>query len=143
VPPEFIFLIDNLVKEEYKVVYIKITEKCPVCGAKLDKNGTNTLFLNKNRVVRKQKYVCSDKECKKHTIVSLKQFIDKYCNYTKVLKDGGLNMGSIDYFSYGKKSELIEMMTGVQIPRQTVHYHEKTQATDYLDKKRKRNSTND
>jgi hypothetical protein len=46
-------------------------------------------------------------------------------------------MGSIAYLSYEKKSELMELMTSVPMPRSTVHYQEKTLADDYLAKKEK------
>jgi hypothetical protein len=62
VSPEFVFLMNNIMTEEYEVIYLKIIEKCPVCGSKLNKSGRNQLLLNKNRRMIKQKYVCSDKK---------------------------------------------------------------------------------
>jgi hypothetical protein len=46
-------------------------------------------------------------------------------------------MGMLDHISYEKKSELVEMIFGVKINRQTIHYHEKTLAGEYLDEKEK------
>ena len=77
--PDFVFLMDSFLAEEYTVVYLKSVDECPVCGSDLSKNGTDGFLLNKSREIRKQKYVCSDKECKKHTKACLDKFIDKHC----------------------------------------------------------------
>jgi DNA repair exonuclease SbcCD ATPase subunit len=137
ISPEFIFLMDNLMNEEYGVVYLKSIEKCPVCGSKISKNGTCGFLLNKSREIKKQKYVCKNKKCRKHTKTCLKKFIDKYCNYTRDIREFGLNTGCIAYCSYDKKSELIELVAGVNLSRSTVHYHEKTLADEYLARKEK------
>jgi IS1 family transposase len=137
VSPRFILLMDNFVGEEYEVVYLKSIEKCPVCESKLNKNGTEKFLLNKNREIRKQKYVCSDKKCSEYTTACLEKFIDKYCNYTNDMREFGLNTSLINYSSYEKKSDFIEMITGVKIPRQTIYYHEKTLSEEYLAKKEK------
>ena len=131
ISPEFILLIDNFVLKEYEVVYLKSIEKCPVCGSELIKNGTEGILLNKIRPIRKQKYFCSDKKCRKHTKACLNKFIDKYCNYTKDLREFGLNTGVIAYLSYEKKSDFIEFVTGVKIPRSTIYYHENTLTDEY------------
>ena len=138
VSPELILLMDNFAGRAYEVVYLKSIEKCPVCGSKLNKNGTERFLLNKSREIRKQKYVCSDKKCGEHTIACLKKFIDKYCNYTMNLREFSLNIGCIDHLSFEKKSELIELMTGVKIPRTTIYWHEKSLSQEYLDKKEKK-----
>lgn len=136
-PPELVLLIDKNSKKKHKVVYLKSVELCPVCGSKLNNNGTDEFLLNKIREIRKQKYVCKDKECKSHTIASLEKFIDKHCNYTRILREFSLSIGLIDHLSYGKLSELMELVEDIRLPRSTVHYHEKTVAEDYLAKKEK------
>ena len=137
VPPEFVLLMDNFLKEEYEVVYLKSVEKCPVCGSDLSKNGTDDFLLNKIRVIKKQKYVCTDKMCKEHTRVCLKKFIDKHCNYTKNIRDFGLNTSLIDYLSYEKKADFMELIFGITIPRSTVYYHENILSDEYLARKEK------
>ena len=137
IPPEFVLLMDTFMSKEYEVIYLKSIEKCPVCGGELSKNGTDAFLLNKNREIRKQKYVCKDKECREHRRASLEKFIDKHCNYTKDIREFGLNSDLIGYFSYEKKSDLIELITGIIIPRSTIHYHESVLSDDYLDKKEK------
>ena len=137
VPPEFVLLMDNFLKEEYEVVYLKSVEKCPVCGSDLSKNGTDDFLLNKIRVIKKQKYVCTDKMCKEHTKVCLKKFIDKHCNYTKNIRDFGLNTSLIDYLSYEKKADFMELIFGITIPRSTVYYHENILSDEYLARKEK------
>jgi len=137
ISPEFILLMDNFIQKDYEVVYLKSIEKCPVCGSELNKNGTDKFLLNKNREIKKQKYVCKDKKCNEHTRACLNNFIDKYCNYTRDLREFGLNTGLIDYFSYEKKSDLMELIAGVIIPRSTIYYHERRLSADYLDKKEK------
>ncbi|KZX15898.1 hypothetical protein MBCUT_12240 [Methanobrevibacter cuticularis] len=101
--------------EKYEVVYLKSIEKCPVCNSKLSKNGTDRFLLNKSREIKKQKYVCKDKECQEHTRACLDKFIDKNRNYTQDLREFGLNTSLIDYCSYDKKSDLIELTTGYYI----------------------------
>ena len=136
-PPEFFLLMDTFLKKEQEVVYVKSIIKCPVCGSDLNKNGTDGFWLNKSREIMKQKYVCSDKECKKHTRACLDNFIDKYCNYTKNLREFSLNISLIGYLSYEKKVDFIEWITGVKIPRSTTYYHENTLSDEYLAKKEK------
>jgi len=136
--PDFVFLMDSFLAEEYTVVYLKSVDECPVCGSDLSKNGTDGFLLNKSREIRKQKYVCSDKECKKHTKACLDKFIDKHCNYTRDLREFSLNMGLIGYLPYEKISDLIEMLTGFKIPRSTVYSHGKELADEYLAKKEKK-----
>jgi len=109
IPPEFILLMDNTLKYEYEVVYLKSVEKCPVCGSDLNKNGTDELLLNKVREIRKQKYVCTNKNCREHIRVCLNKFIDKHCNYTKSFREFGLNTSLIGYFSYEKKVDFYGM----------------------------------
>lgn len=53
ISPEFVLLVDRFIGKEYKVVYIKSIKKCPVCGSKLNKNGTDSFLLNKSREIRK------------------------------------------------------------------------------------------
>jgi hypothetical protein len=139
IPPEFVLVMDKILKKEYEVVYLKIMEKCPVCGSDLNKNGTDGFWLNKSREIRKQKYVCTDKNCEKHTRVWLNKFIDKYCNYTKSLREFSLNTSIIGYLSYEKKVDFIEWITGVKIPRSTVYYHENTLSDEIFSQKRERN----
>ena len=93
--------------------------------------------MNKSRETRKQKYVCSDKECKEHAKVCLNKFIDKYCNYTNDLREFGLNTSLIGYLSYEKKVDFIEWITGVEIPISAVYYHEKALSDEYLAEKEK------
>jgi len=135
--PECVMLFDKLLKEEYKVVYHLSNKKCPFCGFKLNKNGTDEFLLNKVRELRIQKYVCKDKECKSHIRASLEKFIDKHCNYTKLVRELGLILAGIDHLSYEKKAEIIELMSGAKVERSTVHFHEKELADDYLAKKEK------
>ena len=64
--PDLVILFDNLLKEEYEVVYLLYSENCPFCGSELNKNGTGEFLLNKVRELRIQKYVCKNKKCKSH-----------------------------------------------------------------------------
>ncbi|MCL2115574.1 MAG: hypothetical protein FWH29_05065 [Methanobrevibacter sp.] len=135
--PDLVILVDYHMKKKCKVVYLKSLEKCPICDSDLNKNGTNKFLLNKDRIIRKQKYVCKNKKCNKHSQACLKKFIDKHCNYTKDIRESGLNISLIGYLSYEKMSDLIEFITGTKIPRSTLHYHVKGLSGEYLDKKEK------
>ncbi|MCC7553954.1 MAG: hypothetical protein KO202_05655, partial [Methanobacteriaceae archaeon] len=48
-----------------------------------------------------------NKNCNKYVKTSLREFIDKSCNYTKNIRESGLNMDLISQISYDKKSEMI------------------------------------
>jgi len=138
IAPDFIFLLDNFVGNGYEVLYVKKNSKCSECGSELIKNGKDSFLLNKSRQIKLQKYKCSNNECEKFTKTSLIEHIDKSCNYTKNIRECGLNMGLIFHSSYGKKSEIIDYFKGVKIPRSTAYYHENILSKEYLENEQKK-----
>lgn len=137
ISPDIILFFDIFFNMNFTIVYLKSNPYCSVCGSKLNKNGKDNFKLNKHRIIKKQKYVCSNKKCKHYERVSLEKYIDKYCNYTRSLREWSLNIGLIDYISYYRKSELLETITGIQIPRSTVYYHENILSDTFLTSKEK------
>ena len=50
--PDLVILFDKLLKEEYEVIYLLSSEKCPFCSLELNKNGTDEFLLNKVSKIR-------------------------------------------------------------------------------------------
>ena len=50
--PDLVILFDKLLNDEYEVVYLLSSEKCPFCGLGLNKNGTDEFLLNKVSKIR-------------------------------------------------------------------------------------------
>jgi len=67
ISPNLVFLLNYPMKKKYKLVYLKSIEKCSICDSDLNRNSTNEFLLNKDMVIRKQKYVCKNKKCNKHS----------------------------------------------------------------------------
>jgi hypothetical protein len=93
----FIYFIEEIFGKSLEVVYRDLDEICPFCNSKLNKNGTQKFLLNKNKEIRKQKYVCSNKKCVKYFTTSLEEFINKGCNYMKFFMLYSVEQSSIAY----------------------------------------------
>ncbi len=88
VSPNFILVMEEILKESYVFVYFdEELNVCPVCGALLNKNGTQKFLLNKKLPIYKQSYICSDKNCKFTIITHPEAYIKKNCNYTNEIKE--------------------------------------------------------
>lgn len=93
--------------------------------------------LNKNQEYYKQQYSCSSTKCKYTTTASLEQHIEKSCNYTKEIRQKGLELEYIEHISHEKKAEIIQKEIGTKIPRQTIQYHEFEKSEQFIEKKKK------
>lgn len=138
ISPDIAIALDYYLQKDFNTLIIKEDIICDECGSKLSKNGTDKLILNKTKNIRLQKYKCSNKKCQKYFKVSLLEFIDKSCNYSKNIRKQGLEMDSINHLSYDKKSEMIEKQFGVKIPRSTEYYHEKSLTKQFISKEEKK-----
>ena len=54
----------------------------------------------------------------------LDEYIDKYCNYTRKIKEQGLMCTKITYASYGLKTEIVNEQFDLNISRQSIYLHE-------------------
>ena len=73
--------------------------------------------MNKKQPYIKQRYKCTNPECSKTVTTELSGLVDKYCNYTKDIRQIGNELEDLEHISYEKKAELIEKRHGVKIPR--------------------------
>jgi len=105
---------------------------CSHCGNKLHRNGTSTLFLNKNFYVKTQNYC--HKKCKTSRYTRLYKYKDKYCNYLNYIRNDGLNSDFIDYKSYYSKQGHLYRFYKIKIPVSTIYYHDKTSFEKYYEK---------
>ena len=58
-------------------------------------------------------------------ITILPEYIDKYYNYTREIKEQGLMCTKITYKSYGSKTEIANEQFGLNISRQSIYLHKK------------------
>ena len=62
----------------------------------------------------------------------LPDYIDKYCNYTREIKEQGLMCTKITYSSYGSKTEMVNEQFNLNISRQSIYLHEKELSPQYI-----------
>ena len=130
-PETFELLIQLAYSMNCTVRVIKYDPICPVCKKKLHCNGTESVTLNKNIRVKRQKYIhqnCEHSSC----ISSLNQIKDKWCSYMRSIRNNPSIQSMMGYFSYQTKSELIFDKYNVNIPRSTVYYHHKKTSSQIL-----------
>ncbi len=108
---------------------------CPNCGVPMNSNGSRPAKPNMKENIRKKQYICP--KCRKTHITSLEDFIKRNSNYTYSICEKALEYEKIEYSSYQKKAELIELENNIKLNRQTVHYHESTYADTYITQKEK------
>ena len=114
--------MEDILTDSYKFIYYDDELLiCPKCGALLSLNGCQKFCLNKKLIIGKQKYICSNKKCQLTLNTDLNQYIDKYCNYTKEIKEKAMKYSFIQYSSYQSKAEYINLHYGTKISRQTIY----------------------
>lgn len=125
-------IIDIALQEKVPVRVIKRNPICRVCKEPLACNGTKSINLNKNVLVKYQKYI--HKKCEKSSCISsLIKFKEKYCSYMRSICNKGLTRSLIGYTSYQNKKETIFDEYEVTIPRSTVLYHEEKWNNNLID----------
>ena len=108
---------------------------CPNCGVSMNSNGSRPVKPNMKKNIRKKQYICP--KCGKTHCTSLENFIKRNSNYTRSICEKALEYEKIEYSSYQKKAELIELENNIKLNRQTVYYHESTYANTYITQKEK------
>ena len=120
--PSLIYLMEEILTDSYQFVYHdEDLLFCPNCGERLSLNGTQKFRLNKKLIIGKQKYICPNKRCQFTIITHPNQYIEKYCNYTKEIKEKAVKYSLIQYSSYQNKAEYINLHYGTKISRQTIY----------------------
>ena len=62
----------------------------------------------------------------------LPDYIDKYCKYTREIKEQGLMCTKITYSSYGSKTEMVNEQFNLNISRKSIYLHEKELSPQYI-----------
>ena len=139
VSPNFIYAMNEILNDSYRFIYFdeEITT-CPECGSHINNNGTQIFNLNKNLRIYKQTYSCSNKNCNFTKITHPEEYIDKYSNYTKEIKEKTTDYSLISYSSYQIKSEIINLHFGTEISRQTIFNSQNSLIDELLRQKEKR-----
>ena len=120
--PSLIYLMEEILTDSYQFIYYDDELLfCPKCGEQLSLNGTQKFSLNKKLIIGKQKYICPNKKCQFTIITHPNQYIDKYCNYTKEIKEKAVKYSLIQYSSYQNKAEYINLHYRTKISRQTIY----------------------
>ena len=132
ISPKIVELFSELINIELIVIYFDYREYDPEFAKTHVKNGLVEFKLNKKFVIYKQTYEYSSKNKKKYMTTMLHDFIDKWCNYTREIKEQGLMHTKITYASYGSKKELINEQFGLNISRQSIYLHEKELSPQYI-----------
>ena len=104
------------------------------------KNGLVNFKLNNKYWVKKQTYKYHSKNREKFFTTLQNEYIDKFCNYSRKIKQLRLKYSQITYISYGSKSEIINVENDTNISRQNVYLAEKI--NNSIKHNRKRKNTN-
>ena len=132
IPPQIVILFLELFNSELIVVYFDYREYDSEFTKTHVKNGLVEFKLNKKYIIFKQTYEYRSKNKKKYLTTMLPEYIDKYCNYTKEIKEQGLMQTKITYASYGSKAEIVNEQFGINISRQSIYLHEKELSPQYI-----------
>lgn len=134
--PEYIAKFFKQIMPDYVlIIYEMFDPVCPHCGAKLHRHEIKEWKMNKEILLYKQRYRCTNSACSKTITTPLPEIVEKNCCFTKEIRQIGNEIEYLEHISYEKKAELIEKQYGVQISRQTVQYHEFKKSEEYLSKK--------
>ena len=128
VPPELVekFIeISNLFEFDLKITIFDHREYDLEFMETHIKNGLVNFKLNNKYWVKKQTYKYWSKNRIKYCTTLWNEFIDKFCNYTRKIKQKGLQYSQITYISYGSKSEIIKLEKDINISRQSIYLAEK------------------
>lgn len=72
---EFLFSLEVLCGRPLNVVFFEENSYYPFCNSTSKKDGRRIRYINKNRPVKIQKYICSNEKCGKYFETSP----EKYC----------------------------------------------------------------
>ena len=136
--PEFIHFVCMNKTIENDFLIILADDTCPICGSKLNKNGIVEFNLNNTIKVYKNKYICSNSECR-HTARALwNDYISPNCNYSDKIKKYCSKINKISRLSYQKEAERLELEKRVKLRRETFYrFHDKN-SKEYLDNEEKK-----
>ena len=132
ISPKIVDLFTQIMDKELFVVYFDYREYDPEFAKTHVKNGLVPFKLNKKYTIYKQTYEYRSKNKKKYKTTLLDNYIDKYCNYTREIKQQGLMCTKITYASYGSKTELVNEQFDINISRQSVYLSENELSPQYI-----------
>ena len=130
--------IGNLFGFELKITIFDHREYDPEFMETHVKNGLVNFKLNNKYWVKKQTYKYKSKNRIKYCTTLWNEYIDKFCNYTRKIKQKGLKYSQITYTSYQSKSEIINYENDINISRQSVYLSEKEMTPLYIIEKEKK-----
>ena len=129
--------IGNIFGFELKITIFDFREYDPEFAETHIKNGTVNFKLNNKYWVKKQTYKFKSKNRIKYYTTLWNEYIDKFCNYTRKIKQIGLKYSQITYISYGAKSEIINLENDIHMSRQATYLNEKELTPLYIIEKEK------
>lgn len=108
--------------------------KCSKCNCSLVKNGSAKFHFNKDVMVRIQGYKCSNEDETHYEYASKLVDVDKFCSFSREIRNLSVKLSLIDFISYDKISEFLEALTGIRVNRETIYYFTEETIDDVLDK---------
>ena len=132
ISPNIVDLFSEIMDTELFVIYFDYREYDPEFAQTHVKNGLVEYKLNKKYIIYKQTYKYQSKNKEKFITTMLPEYIDKYCNYTREIKEQGLMCTKITYSSYGSKTEIVNEQFNLNISRQSIYLHEKELSPQYI-----------
>lgn len=119
--PYFVILFLSLIApEEYKI-FISTSKEYLEDNSQLFKNGYIKEQIDNldNVYIYKHKVKTSENECNYFT-TSMSPYRGKNEKYSYFLRNLIMDLSSIEYLSYQKMSEIIELFTGIKVSRQRI-----------------------
>lgn len=132
ISPKIVDLFSEIMNTELFVIYFDYREYDSDFARTHVKNGLVEYKLNKKFKIYKQTYKYPSKNKEKFMTTMLPDYIDKYCNYTREIKEQGLMCTKITYSSYGSKTEMVNEQFNLNISRQSIYLHEKELSPQYI-----------
>ena len=130
--PDIIEYISEYCNFKIEITYIDARE---FTNPNLKRNGRVPFKLNKNIIIYKQQYYYMSKGRKKFLTTMIPKHIDKYCNYTRRIKNYRITDAKIFYSTYENTAESIKKHEKIKISRQSVYLYEREYCSSILPKK--------
>jgi len=120
---DFLLALEILAGKQLNVVFFEENSVCPLCNSRSNNNGRRIRYINRNKPVKIQKYVCSNVSCGKFHETNIEKIVPKNCNYVHKLRNEVIEQLLIDYTSFEKISEQINRIYDCKPSRQTILNH--------------------
>jgi transposase-like protein len=117
--PNYHFMLEDIYNKELRCIYVDHDPVCENCGCnKLDKKYLDPRNINKNHLVEVTAYKCP--ECGELHRTPLYLFVDKYCTFSKEVKENAIQINFFEHVSLNNIALITKSQNGANPCKQTI-----------------------